>query len=261
VSIIALTTDFGTQDHYVASMKGVILGLAPDATVVDVTHEVPPQDILHGAFVLRQVWTYFPPQTIHVVVVDPTVGTARRIILGQYADRLVIAPDNGLITLLHREFPAQAMYVVENRRYFASELSTTFHGRDIMAPAAAHLSRGVPPREFGRVTDRLEMLPVAHRGVVRGGAIVGAVLHVDRYGTLVTNIAVEQLPLGPDGRRLGVVSLGGRAVGPIHATFAAVAPGEPVALIGSTGLLEIAVNRGRAADRFGRSPEITVVPG
>lgn len=256
--IVALTTDFGTRDHYVGAVKGVILAIAPQATVVDVTHDVEPHNILHGAFVLRRVWPYFPVGTIHLAVVDPGVGTGRRIILGQYAGRFVVAPDNGLITLVHRDYPPEAMHVVENRRYFAADLSSTFHGRDIMAPAAAHLAAGVKPKEFGRVTDRLEMLPVAHRAVTAGGAVRGVVLYVDRFGTLVTNIGADQIGVRPDAGDPRMVCVNGVCIGSIRTTFADVAPGEPLALMGSAGLLEIAVNRGRAVDRFGPADGIRV---
>ena len=134
MSIVALLTDFGTADHYVAAIRGVILQINPKATLVDVTHEIAAQDIFHAAFVLRQVLPFYPTETVFVAVVDPGVGTSRRILAARYSDRVVLAPDNGLLTLVHRDAELQEMRVVENRRLFASNLSATFHGRDIYAP-------------------------------------------------------------------------------------------------------------------------------
>lgn len=258
MAIIALTTDFGTRDHYVASMKGVILGIAPSVTIVDVTHEIEPHDVAQAAFVLRQVWSHFPPGTIHVVVVDPGVGTSRRILLGSYAGRWAVAPDNGLMTFVHRDFSPDAMYVVENRRYFGGDVSATFHGRDIMAPLAAHLAEGVKPRDVGRVPDRIELLSVPYRAGVETEGIRGIVLYVDRFGTLVTNIAADQLAALDESAEPARVTIDGTSIGKIRLTFADVPPGDPVALVGGSGLLEIAVNRGRAVDRFGRDVAVRV---
>ncbi|GAG07261.1 unnamed protein product, partial [marine sediment metagenome] len=243
MSIVTLITDYGTRDYYVGALKGVILGIAPDVHIVDVTHDIEPHNVSHGAFVLRQIWPWYPSGTIHLAIVDPGVGSDRRIILGQYAGRCIIAPDNGLVTLVHRDIPVEAMYVVEDRRYFMPELSTTFHGRDMMAPVAAHLANGVKPRQFGRVTDRLEMLPGMHRAKATGDTVHGGVLYVDRFGTMVTNIGREQL-IGTCGRdHVWEVLVNGIPIGPVRSTFSDVALGEPVAVIGSSGLLEIAVNQ------------------
>ena len=248
--IIALTTDFGTRDYYVAAVKGVILGIIPDAVIVDVTHEIDPHNVQQGAFVLRQVWPWYPEGTIHIAVVDPGVGSERRILLGRYAGRWVIAPDNGMVTFLHREIPVETMHVVENRKYFAPTLSSTFHARDIMAPVAAHLARGVPPHEFGRATDRIELLPIESQATITQERAVGMVLYVDHFGTLVTNIRRDQVdPAAGDVR--GHVVVNGQTLGAVRTTFSDVAPGEPVALWGGCDRLEIAVHRGRAVDRYG----------
>lgn len=249
--IITLITDYGMRDYYVGALKGVLLRIAPDTHVVDVTHEVESHNILHAAFVLRQIWPWYPPGTIHLAVVDPGVGSERRIILAQYAGRYVVAPDNGLVTLVHRDEAVEATYAVENRRYFLSEVSATFHGRDIMAPVAAHLANGVKPWEFGPVIDRLELLPVADRAEVTNQGIRGSVLYVDRFGTLVTNIRQEQLMETGGRNPASEVLVNGTPIGPVRSTFCEVAKGEPVALIGSCGLLEVAVNQGRAIERFG----------
>jgi len=257
--IVTLITDYGTRDHYVGVLKGVMLGIAPDIRIVDVTHDVEPHNVLHAAFVLRRIWPWYPPGTIHLAVVDPGVGSGRRIILGQYAGQYVIAPDNGLITLVHRDIPAEAMYVVENRRYFTSELSATFHGRDVMAPVASYLACGVKPNEFGRATDRFELLPVAHRAEAATEGLSGGVLYVDRFGTMVTNIRREQLGVPSESGRELQVFVNGVSIGPVRSTFSDVDTGAAVALVGSSGLLEIAVNRGSAADRFGPPESVRVM--
>jgi len=249
--IIALTTDFGTRDAYVAAMKGVVLSLAPEARIIDITHEIEPQNVLHGAFVLWQVWPWYPPGTIHVAVVDPGVGTARRILLGKYGGRFFIGPDNGVVTFLQREVQLEEMYVVENRRYFLPTIATTFHGRDILAPVAAHLSLGITPKEFGRATTHIEMLPVERRARDTSEGLIGSVIHADRFGNLVTNIAAEQLGRFQCGDSAPEVYMNNEPIGPVRAAYAEVAIGEPIALFGSSGLLEIAVGRGSALLRFG----------
>ncbi|RME40600.1 MAG: hypothetical protein D6788_02995 [Planctomycetota bacterium] len=256
--IITLITDYGLRDGYTAALKGVILTLAPQVRIVDVTQEIEPFDVQHGAFVLRQVWNWFPPETIHLVVVDPGVGTMRPILLGRYEGRYVIAPDNGLITFVHRSFRTEAMYWVENRELFLADLSSTFHGRDMMAPAAAHLAAGVPPRMFGRPADRVELLPIPWRAEERGGVLEGRVLHVDRFGTLVTNVHRDQLERRKGSVERWRVFVNGDCIGPIRATFADGREGEMLALIGGGGFLEIAVNRGRAADRYPHRSDVRI---
>lgn len=252
--IITLTTDFGTADHYVAAMKGVILSIAPDAKITDITHHVPPQDIAHAAFILRQVWSTFPPGTIHVAVVDPGVGSDRAILLGQYDNRFVIAPDNGLITWIHRDFAAQSLHLVENSQYFLPTLSNTFHGRDILAPVAGHLASGVSPEKFGpRVeNDHLQkphLLELPHRAKREGDVLSGTVIHIDQFGNLVTNIHADQLLAYGDASDLEVLVNGHRAC-LLKKTFSDVAVGEPLAIIGSAGFVELSVRSASAAERF-----------
>jgi len=258
MSIITLTTDYGTRDAYVAAVKGVILGIAPRANIVDVTHEIEPQNVRHGAFVLWQTARWFPRGTIHVVVVDPGVGSRRRILLGRFGGQYVLAPDNGLLSFIHEEAPADLLRVVEQRKYMLAEHSTTFHGRDIIAPVAAHLANGVPPEAFGPAAEGVEPLPIPFRAERKGDELRGAVLHVDRFGTLITNIHVDQLASLSNERRALSVNLGGTELGPIRSAFFEVAVGEALAFLGSGGLLEIAINRGRAADRFGSSATVSV---
>ena len=248
--IITLLTDYGLRDHYVGELKGVIFTIAPKAQIVDITHDIEPFNVRQAAFVLQRIWSRFPAGTVHLAVVDPGVGSDRRIILGQYAGGFVVAPDNGLVTWVHREYEAEAMFVVEDRRYFLPQISSTFHGRDIMAPVAAHLANGVPPRAFGRVTDRLEMLPIPHRATATEGGWLGSVIYVDRFGTMVTNIREEQLRTPRGEQRSWDVLVNGTSIGPIRSAFCEVTTGSALALIGGSGFLEIAVNQGSAAQRF-----------
>jgi S-adenosylmethionine hydrolase len=252
MSIIALMTDFGLRDHYVAAMKGVILQINPKATLVDVCHEIASQDINHGAFVLRQVLPYFPAETVFAAVVDPGVGSSRRILAARFSGRVVLAPDNGLVTLLHRDADLQEIRVVENRRYFASTLSSTFHGRDIFAPVAAHISRGVPLADLGPPADRIHILNMPHAVRNADGTITGQIIVVDRFGNLITNISeVDVSAARAPHRGPFEAFLGDRRIGPIRVTYSDVPAGEPLALIGGTQLLEIAVSGGNAAQQLG----------
>ena len=256
--IITLLTDYGSRDAYVGAVKGVILGIAPEATIIDITHEIDPFNVAHASFVMRQAWSWFPAGTVHVAIVDPGVGTDRRVIIGKYEGQCIVAPDNGLVTWLHRDFVCEGLHVAEDRRYFLPKVSTTFHGRDIMAPVGAHLANGIKLRNFGRVVDRLEILPIPHRADREGACWRGAVVYIDRFGTLVTNLHEDQWP-GPQAERWSVVSVAGAPIGPVHSTFAEVPIGSPVAYFGGAGLLEIAINLGRAVDQFGSSPSVEVL--
>jgi S-adenosyl-L-methionine hydrolase (adenosine-forming) len=249
--VIALLTDFGTRDHYVACIKGVILQVNPKANIVDVTHEINPQDIYHGAFVLRQALPWFPPKTVFVAIVDPTVGTTRRILAARYSDRIVLAPDNGLLTILHRDAELQGIRVVENHQYFSTTVSRTFHGRDIFAPVAAHLSRGIPVDHLGPVADRMEVLSLAKPRHHPDGGLEGQVLFVDRFGNLISNISVADLSTANTRRHHFEVTVGPHAVGQIRTTYADVPTGQPVAIVGSTQMLEIAINGGNASQTLG----------
>ena len=259
MSIITLTTDFGTRDQYVGAIKGVIAGIAPKVSILDITHDVPPHDVAHAAFVLREIWPWYPPGTIHLAIVDPGVGSARRVILARYENRTIIAPDNGLITWLHRTMWVSELRVLENERYFLPHVSNTFHGRDVMAPAAAHLAAGVRTRDLGRLIDRVEVLPFAHRAERTAAGLHGRVVHVDRFGTMVTNISRQDL-FGAQARKSSwSVKVNDVNLGPIRDTFADVEVGQPLAIIGSAELLEIAVNRGSATERFGPADGVEVL--
>jgi len=245
--VITLLTDFGTRDHYVAAMKGVILQIAPTATLVDVTHDLDPQDVVKAAYVLRQVWNWYPAGTVHLAVVDPGVGTERRILAGRYAGQYVVVPDNGLISMVHHELRIEAIHVVENRKYMLAAVASTFHGRDIMAPAAAHLAAGVPPSHFGARTDHVAVLQLSPPTRTADHRLRGQVLCTDRFGNLITNITRLEL-LRAFGPGLAVrVSVGEQDIGPIRHTYAEVPRGQPLALIGSGDHLEVSVNCGDAS--------------
>lgn len=243
-SIITLTTDFGTDSPYVAQMKGTILGRNPQAAIVDVTHAIPPQDVYAGALVLEQVEAYFPTGTIHVVVVDPGVGTERALICAIIGGQHFLTPDNGLLTRVVQRQPASQFFRLENSQYWRAQVSATFHGRDILAPVAAHLSLGVHPHQLGPSHADLVLLelPEARRFADR---IVGSVIGIDGFGNLLTNISAKML--SAEEASLSKVTCRERTMNGIVRTYGAGAPGTVVALFGSHGALEIAVVRGNAA--------------
>lgn len=252
--VISLLTDYGLEDGFVAACHGVIAGIAPDARIIDVSHLVPAGDIRRGAALLAQTVPYLPAG-VHVAVVDPGVGTARRAIVLEAGDRLFVGPDNGVLS-----WAAQACggvsraYEICNDDLFRKPVSTTFHGRDIFAPVAAHLSTGVPPAETGPEVpvDRLVLLPPP-MVLRRGSELEGEVLCVDRFGNVQLSISEADLTaLGVrPGDALGV-SLGRwRLTVPLRTTFGSVPPGELVAFVDSAGLLAFAVNSGDAAQRLG----------
>jgi hypothetical protein len=243
--LITLTTDFGTRDPYVAQLKGVLASLVPDATVTDLSHDVAPQDILEASFFLAATLAFFPPATIHFVVVDPGVGSGRRPLAVAIADQFVVCPDNGLLTLAVRRHGIDEARIIEAPDFQRFERSHTFHARDVFAPAAARLASGAPLTAAGPVATDLVQLDIPE-AAIGPGAIHGEVLRVDRFGNAITNI---------DGAALGEfdvarVTFGAAVVEGLHATYADVPPGAPLALIGSHGYLEIACHAASAADRF-----------
>jgi len=249
MAIVTFTTDFGDRDHYVAAMKGVVLQIAPRSVLVDVTHKIEPQNVLQAAFVIRQVWPSFPRGTIHVVVVDPGVGTSRRIVAVQYAGQVVICPDNGIVSLLQRDIQLEVLREVANRQLFApGATSATFHGRDIIAPVAGHMSRGLRLAQVGPLTEELEVLDLPKPERMPDRSLKGEVIYVDAFGNLVTNLTREDLPPTFAARPEAHVWLGERDVGAVQQTYARASSGEALALIGSVDLLEIAVSGGNAAE-------------
>ncbi|MGE0710513.1 MAG: S-adenosyl-l-methionine hydroxide adenosyltransferase family protein [Planctomycetota bacterium] len=244
--LITLTTDFGLSDIYVGVMKGVICTIAPHARVIDLTHDVPPQSVSVAAFLLEAAAPYFPWGAVHVAVVDPGVGSGRRIVCARTSRATYLAPDNGLLgPVLERDPPAH-VYSVENPEYFLPEVSSTFHGRDIFSPVAAHLALGLDPRHLGTEVDSLRDLRLPRPSSLGVGRLAGEVLHVDRFGNLVTNLRLDDLG------RVREARVEGRAVaGPVRAAYAECAPGEVLLIGGSSGLLEVSVNQGSAAALLG----------
>ena len=246
--IISLLTDFGTQDGFVGIMKGVILGINPSASIVDLSHEVPPQDILTGALILRSAVAFFPPGTIHVAVIDPGVGSDRPAILVETATSLLVGPDNGLLSMAAPPDSVQRVIHLTNRHYFLPHVSQTFHGRDVFAPVAAHVSRGVPVEDCGPSVTTMEQLtlPAVDQDTAQ---ITGRAMAIHRFGNIVTNITAADLHPFPT-ERLSV-SIGPVQIHGLVSTYASVPVGAVTALINSWGLLEIAVRNGSAAQQLG----------
>ena len=245
MQIITLTTDFGTQDWFVGTMKGVILSLAPRATIVDLTHEIPAGDIRSGAFELAAGCRFFPKGTIHVAVVDPGVGGARKAIAVQTADYFFVGPDNGVLSFALAREKIKLVHRLEKASYLLHPVSHTFHGRDIFAPVAAHLWRGVPVQRFGPAQKGFIRLswPEPRVGSNR---IAGEVVFIDRFGNAITNIENGNLKT----RRDTEIFAGRKRLCQVKAFYQSVPAGRAVAVAGSSGFLEIAVNGGSAAKRF-----------
>jgi S-adenosyl-L-methionine hydrolase (adenosine-forming) len=253
--VVALLTDFGSQDHYVGSLKGAILSVCREATLVDLAHELPVHDVAAGAFALAASWRDFPEGTIFLAVVDPGVGTSRRALAVQAEGRLLVGPDNGILSLVIEDASGEVVVrAIANGGLVHPEVSATFHARDVFGPVAGHLATGVPMAEVGPlVTDpvRLAPTPAPSGGAGEWSALV---LHVDRFGNLITNLRrrdLDAILAEVEHDRNGVVVLLGSHVLPLAVTYADVAEGEACALLGSSGRLEIAVNRGSAAQALG----------
>ncbi len=242
--IITLTTDFGTRDGYVAQMKGVILGIHPNATIIDATHDLEPFRVLEAAFVIRGIADHFPRGTIHVAVVDPGVGTERRGIVLQCGGSLFVGPDNGVFSFLLGDIVGNIREIT-NHDLMRGQVHPTFHGRDLFAPVAAHLSLGTDPADVGRVVADPVILAIPPVRTTPGG-LEGEVIHVDRFGNLCTNIESGMLE-----RTEATVVVGENAISGIARYFGEVPGGALLALVNSFGFLEIAVNRGNAAAALG----------
>ena len=278
--IVTLTTDFGTSDAFVGVMKGVILGIAPEVRIVDLTHQVPPQDVRAGAYLLRGAVAYFPAGTIHVAVVDPDVGSARRALVVATSTALFVTPDNGLASLVVPRAAVRGIWDVSRSRQRLPNVSRTFHGRDVFAPIAAALARGTAPAALGtRVRSMQRLAPLRLR---RGRArTLGEVVWVDRFGNLVSNVSVADLPgatraparaVRPGDARHGSaahrrfrahalsVTIGTHVL-PLLDSYADVPRGRAVALVNSNDLVEIAVNQGSAAASLGLGRGARVIVG
>jgi S-adenosylmethionine hydrolase len=248
--VITLTTDFGLDDWFVGTMNGVILGRAPRARIVDLTHGIAPGDIAAGAFALAAAWRFFPRGTVHVAVVDPGVGGPRAALAAWAGGHYFLAPDNGVLTLALRAAGAPQLRRLENPRLRLREVSRTFHGRDVFAPAAAWLAGGGAFAQLGPGAPDFQRLPWP-AVVRRAGAVAGEVVYVDRFGNAITNLDEPALRAVRGGREALRVWAGRRAWGGLRSHYQAVPPGARVALIGSTGFLELAINGGSAARRDG----------
>lgn len=254
--IVTLLTDFGTGGVFAGIMKGVLLRVNPLARLVDLTHEIPPHDVLAGALLLRSAVRYFPAGTVHLAVVDPGVGGTRRALALAAGDALLVGPDNGLLSLAANALGISRAHAIDiaklaARKFSGGPISQTFHGRDVFAPVAAQLSMGVPLASVGPAVENLEelRLPVCRAGA---RAITGQVIHVDRFGNLITNVALSDLrQLGGFSEDSVYVSIHGERIDGIVPAYATVPEGALLAIIGSWELLEIAVRNGNAAHRFG----------
>jgi S-adenosylmethionine hydrolase len=253
--IITLTTDFGLSDPYAGVLKGVIWGISPGARVVDLTHQVRPQAVLQGGFVLATAYRYFPRGTVHLAVVDPGVGTARPAVAVESPYALFVAPDNGLLSYVWEELTdaergATRFVELTEPRFWLDQVSATFHGRDLFAPVAAHLAAGTDLAELGRPLKDLVLDPQLRPSLQKDGTVLGRVVHVDRFGNAITNVEGKRVAaMAREGRFHCEVS--GHLLEGLSQTYADVQPGQPLALIGSSGRLEIAVREGSAAAQMG----------
>ncbi len=246
--IITLLTDFGTKDHYVGVMKGVIAGIAPKAQVIDISHEIEPFQVSEARFLLKQSWPYFPKGTVHVCVVDPGVGGARRALCVEAGGHLFVGPDNGLFTDLLQLKGARTREIT-SVKFMLKNVSQTFHGRDVFAPSAAHMSAGVPPARAGKLVHDATRLPGGEPLRTGRRFWQGEVAHIDRFGNAVTNLeAAEFLPLAVKGFKLNI---GFKTVTKLVRSYEEASAGEPVAIVGSAGTLEVSIKEAAAAKKLG----------
>ncbi len=249
--IITLLTDFGTRDEYVGLMKGVILSINPSVTIVDITHQIDSQDIVQAAFTIHSAYRYFPAGSVHLIVVDPGVGTGRSLLALEMRKQYFVAPDNGVLTLLFNEEAVTSLIRLTNSNFFLNPVSRTFHGRDIIAPVGAHITRGVDLKNLGVGIDaadavRLENLQPR---TLENGEIIGIIVAVDHFGNLISNIDFQMLAqVDQTGQNNEIrIQIGSHAIRGICETYGNGRPNTPLALIGSRGYLEVAVNKGNAA--------------
>jgi S-adenosylmethionine hydrolase len=253
MAIITLTTDFGAGDSYVAQMKGVILAINPHVQVVDATHAIGPQDVAHGAAIVEEIATIFPAGTIHVAVVDPGVGSDRALLAAEAASQRFLAPDNGLLSLLFGRMAPARVHRLVNDRYWRKPVSATFHGRDILAPVAAHWSLGVNLADFGPAVDVAALVTLPAESVRRvGAALSGRVERIDSFGNLITNVRDADIPV--ENRATFKISVGNQQIVGMSRCYSDRPPGTLLVLMGSSGRLEIAVTGGNAARQLGVAP-------
>jgi hypothetical protein len=262
--IITLTTDFGSNDHFVGAMKGVILDIVPEAQIVDICHSVQAFDVLDGAITISQAYSYFPTRTVHVVVVDPGVGTARRPIVASCDKYHFVAPDNGVLSLVYAREPRMHVRHITSEHYFLQPVSNTFHARDIFSPVAAYLAKEVDSLKFGDEVEDYVKFTAPKPKALDENRLRGVVLKVDRFGNLITNITPQDAPtLFAAGAKGFKIVVGSREITELHNAYAEGAPGEVIGILGSMGFLEIAANRGAAAQLTGagKGNEVTILMG
>jgi S-adenosylmethionine hydrolase len=249
--IITMLSDFGLRDPYVAEMKAVVHSICPEVTIIDLSHEIKKFDVRMGAFILASAAPYFPSGTIHVAVVDPGVGTKRRPIIIENPHALYVGPDNGILMLAAQKDGVCRVHNITNRRYMLPEISRTFHGRDVFSCAAAYLARGISPSEFGPEIHNY-VFPTFARPVLEGGKLLGEIIYTDDFGNLITNVSTEDLKK---------VNLNKGASFPIKvgdktltlrlcSAYGEVSKQEPLAIVGNSGFLEVAINQGNASETF-----------
>ena len=257
--IITLMTDFGTKDGYVGAMKGVILGINPRCTLVDITHEIPPQGVFEGAFVLGNAYRSFPRGSIHLAVVDPGVGTGREALVVETEGYVFVGPDNGIFTWVYRNERVRRVVGIRNSDFFRKPVSQTFHGRDIFAPVAAHLSLGRDPREFGVRVDTWSEIEIPEPRATDNG-FTGEVIHIDRFGNLVTNLSRRLLDSLTRGEPLHIIMKGKRITG-LKKAYGEARKGELMAIFDSFDLLEVSLMGNSAAEalKAARGDTVTLV--
>jgi S-adenosylmethionine hydrolase len=247
--IITLTTDFGLKDQYVAEMKAVILRICPEATIVDISHQVDKFNVKMGAFILAAASAYFPKGTIHVAIVDPEVGTKRRAVCIETKHARYLGPDNGLLILAAKAQGIMHAYEIKNKKLMLPKVSNTFHGRDIFSSVAAHLANGSSPLAFGPEVDQL-VIPEFAGVVKRKDMLIGEVIHVDDFGNIVTNIREKELGKVRVGKQVKLRFKEAEATMNFCMAYGGVEAGKPLALVGSHNFLEISINQGNASRVF-----------
>jgi S-adenosyl-L-methionine hydrolase (adenosine-forming) len=257
--VVTFTTDFGLNDPFVGIMHGVVLNIHPETSIVDISHAVPSYDVLDGALTIAQAYRFFPPRTVHVVVVDPGVGSRRRPIIAETGDYVFVAPDNGVLSLVESQEPKFSVRHITAERYFLQPVSQTFHGRDIFAPVAGWLSNGVAPAEFGpQISDyvRLTLPAVEHIGAY---SLRGVVLKVDKFGNLITNIDEHDAPalFAPSPPQFSLV-IAGRTITRLSRSYAEGGKDDFFVIVGSSGFLEIAASTASAAEKLRAGVGVTV---
>ena len=242
--VITLLTDFGLSDSYIGAMKGVILGIQPDVTIVDISHVIPPQNVNEAAYTLKQTYSFFPKDTVHVVIVDPGVGSGREIIGVRTDAYYFLAPDNGVLKYIFDKYPGAEVYKITNNRFFCPNVSHTFHGRDIFAPVAAHITCGVTLSELGETYSDYQSGEI-RKPIVQKNTISGEIIYIDSFGNCVTNIDQDMI-----GGQAIKILFGVYMLHNISTVYTDVADGEALAVIGSGGTLEISVRNGNATRKL-----------